>query len=436
MKRVACYVRVSHEEQVNHGISVDAQIEALTQYAKENHYKIVNIYSDAGISARKSYKNRPALLQMINDCQLGKIDLILICKLDRFFRSVPDYYAVMSQIGGVPWKAIHEDYETETSAGVFKVNIMLSVAQSEADRTSERIKKVFEYKKSKGEVCSGGVAFGYKIENKRWVKDKEAEPFVNAIFETYLTTLSNRKAQAKCIEMGHNISMDAIQKMLSSPAYYGEAPYVADTYITKEQHELIMKSKKRAVRTNKYDYVFSGLCYCGLCGCKMTASRAINKHLDGSEKHFVRYSCNNRKRYADNCYGASISEEKLENILIDTLDYEFSLYNMNKQYKLISSSNTDTQKKLNQNKARLNRLKDLYEMGDISIEDYKAKKESILKEISSLELQPIEKPKTLPENWKDTYKQLDRKHKNAFWISIINKIIVPERTANTVELRF
>ena len=64
MKRVACYVRVSSEEQKLHGYSVDSQITALEEYCIDNNYKVVGIYNDAGISAHKSYKKRPALLQL------------------------------------------------------------------------------------------------------------------------------------------------------------------------------------------------------------------------------------------------------------------------------------------------------------------------------------------------------------------------------------
>ena len=67
MKRVACYVRVSTEEQKKHGISVDSQIQALRDYSEEHGYNVIGVYNDAGISARKSYKKRPALLKLMKD---------------------------------------------------------------------------------------------------------------------------------------------------------------------------------------------------------------------------------------------------------------------------------------------------------------------------------------------------------------------------------
>ena len=76
-KRAAIYVRVSTAEQRDHGLSVDSQIDALQKYCRENGLEVAGIYNDAGISARKKYKARPALLQLIQDCKDHKIDIIL-----------------------------------------------------------------------------------------------------------------------------------------------------------------------------------------------------------------------------------------------------------------------------------------------------------------------------------------------------------------------
>lgn len=107
-KRVALYVRVSTQEQKKHGLSVDSQITALKEYCTKKKYTVVDVYSDAGISARKKYTKRPELLRLLGDCEQKKIDLILFTKLDRWFRSVADYYEVQSILEKVkvPWKAI------------------------------------------------------------------------------------------------------------------------------------------------------------------------------------------------------------------------------------------------------------------------------------------------------------------------------------------
>ena len=170
MKKVGLYVRVSTQEQKLHGISIENQLDALQKYCKEKGYIIVATYNDAGVSAHGSYKKRPALLQMIQDCQEKKIELLLFTRLDRFFRSVGDYYLVTSQMDKVPWKAIWEEYETETSDGQFRVNIMLSIAEAEAARTSEKIKSIMDYKRERGDHL-GTVPLGYRTENKKLAID-------------------------------------------------------------------------------------------------------------------------------------------------------------------------------------------------------------------------------------------------------------------------
>ena len=89
--RAALYIRVSTEEQAKHGLSLPEQRNALLKYAEINGMDVAGVYEDAGISARKPYKKRPALLRLLEDCSSGKIDVILFVKLDRWFRNVSGY---------------------------------------------------------------------------------------------------------------------------------------------------------------------------------------------------------------------------------------------------------------------------------------------------------------------------------------------------------
>ena len=146
MKQVFLYVRVSTEEQAMHGLSIEAQTAALESWARENGNKVVGVYTDAGISARKPASKRPALQRLLEDVRAGKGELVVFTKLDRWFRNISEYYKVQEVLErhNVDWKTIHEDYDTSSASGRLKINIMLSVAQDEADRTSERIKAAFD----------------------------------------------------------------------------------------------------------------------------------------------------------------------------------------------------------------------------------------------------------------------------------------------------
>ena len=181
MKRVALYMRVSTEEQALHGYSLPAQKDALHQYAKDHSMTVVGEYVDEGISGRKSASKRPALARMLRDVEAGKIDQILFIKLDRWFRSVKEYYRVQEVLdrNKVTWRTILEDYNTESADGILKVNIMLSVAQNEAERTGERIKFVLDNKVQKKQVvgkqpygyqCLKLISFRYNRGNRRWFR--------------------------------------------------------------------------------------------------------------------------------------------------------------------------------------------------------------------------------------------------------------------------
>ena len=92
--RVALLPRVSSDEQVATGYSLQAQEDALVKYAVEHNMKIVGIYRDEGCSARKPVLKRPVMLRLLEDVKAGKIDRILFTKIDRWFRNVEQYYSV------------------------------------------------------------------------------------------------------------------------------------------------------------------------------------------------------------------------------------------------------------------------------------------------------------------------------------------------------
>lgn len=190
MTKVALYIRVSTEEQALHGYSIEAQKESLREYCKKNEYKVIGEYVDEGISARKKFNKRKGFLRLLNDVEAHKFDLILFTKLDRWFRNIADYYKIQEILerNNVNWKTIYENYDTTTASGRLHINIMLSVAQDEADRTSERIKAVFKTKLAKGEAVYWATAIW--LENKKIVIDESAAAIVKDIYNYYINSKS------------------------------------------------------------------------------------------------------------------------------------------------------------------------------------------------------------------------------------------------------
>ena len=102
--RSALYIRVSGEEQKIKGLSLEAQQERLEAYAKERGWLVAGIYIDAAKTARKNMHKRAQFQKMMEAVKRDEIDVLLFCRLDRWFRSVADYYKVMEilepQTGG------------------------------------------------------------------------------------------------------------------------------------------------------------------------------------------------------------------------------------------------------------------------------------------------------------------------------------------------
>lgn len=432
MKRAALYVRVSTQEQKKHGLSVDSQITALQKYCDENNLDVVGIYNDAGISARKPYSKRPALIRLLEDCEHGKIDQILFTRLDRWFRSVSGYHEVQSRLDAcnVSWRTIWEDYQTETSDGIFKVNIMLSIAQAEADRTSEKIKSVNEYRRDNGWYV-GSAPTGYKIDGNYLVKDESMREAVEGLFNTYLATYSTSAARMEFIRIsGKQISLRQAKGMLINPSYTGDAHgSVCDPYITKDQHDEIMNIRASRVRKPKNPgtvYLFSGLCKCGECGgsCPAKTRRFRNTDKNGvvneGTSHF--YRCP-KKVYKYDCKGSMMSEHRIEAYLLSELDKLIGEYNV----RIEEQKKSNHAKEIENLKARLSRIKDLYEDGDITRDEYRTKRDAYNKSIA--ELEKIDSVAEygfveLPEDWKEMYNDLTPDNKRLFWRKTIKKIVL------------
>lgn len=436
--RAALYVRVSTQEQKEHGLSVDAQIKALTDFCKETGYRIVRIYDDAGFSARKSYKSRPALLELLADCEADKIDIVLFTKLDRWFRSVPDYYDVQKILDAhkVIWKAIWEDYSTETSADIFKVNIMLAVAQTEADRTSERIKSALDYKRARGDYV-GKAPTGYKVRKGKLCKDSASSKAIESIFKTYLSTLSTSSTIKVAAEYGLLFDNSHILKLLRNPAYCGKCRNgcACEGYITEEQYNFIQNQLKMRSYSHPHTgraYIFSSLIKCGYCGKSLSGSITRKTLVDGSiSTHYI-YKCTSKFQ----CPHIQITETRLEKYLLERLEDLIGKHNLSQEYDVSIQSDMDRglkhKKALNR---KLDRLKWLFSEGDISADEYKTKRDEIKSELSSINTD-VPKPITLPDDWKEVYESLDIVHKKVFWRSILKSIVVTNETKGNPEINF
>jgi site-specific DNA recombinase len=429
MKRAFLYLRVSTEEQKKHGLSVDTQLEALEKFCKENNYVVAGIYNDAGISAHVKYTKRKDLVRMIEDANRGAGDIILFTKLDRWFRSVDDYYDVMRQLpDGFPWKAIWEDYETETSAGRFKVNIMLSIAQAEAERTSERIRAVLDYKRAKGEYVGGNAPTGYlyDIESKTLIKDESTRKGMESFFSTYLQTGSRKLAIESAKKYGVNIPYGHFARVVKNPSYTGNIHgYTFEPYITEQEHYEIIKLVKKQFRSRTGTvYFFTGLLLCPYCN-----KRLVTTMVRTGKNEYKYYRCQSGVNHET----INLNEKKIEKNLLAILEKKLNTYNAQILKKSYAKESSAKIKKLEE---RLERIGIRFEDGDITVEEYKEKRNAIKSEIANLKIvKPEKNVIELPQEWKEIYNKLNDQNKQAFWRGIIDTIVMQKDYSCEINFR-
>ena len=438
LERIYGYVRVSTEEQALHGLSVKAQIATLQSWAETKHCKLIDIYIDAGISARKPASSRPELQRLLDDVRAGKVDLIVFTKLDRWFRNIAEYYKVQEVLEqhNAAWKTIQEDYDTKTASGRLKVNIMLSVAQDEADRTSERIKAVFEMKRQKLEPLTGNCPTGYKIEGKKIVKDPEKKAAVSAFFRKFLACGSVTVAQEYVLENhGLRIEYQLASKMLDSPAYYGvyyDMEGMTPPYITKEEFDKIQEMRRHPVRKTIKNrvYLFSGIAVCGECGFHLGGRTNVRNRvpLYNCPGHYIKRSgCQNK---------TNLSERKIETYIVESINEK--MRQLKSAYAQFGekSKQKDHKSEIAALRGKIVKLKELYLNDLITLEEYKEDKASMIDRINKLiELDgPRKRPNfekidsILTFGWQDLYFDLSKEEKREFWCVLIKEIrIYPDR---------
>lgn len=439
--RCAIYIRVSTEEQHLNGLSLPAQKKALTEFAEKNHYTIVGCYADEGISARKPMKHRQGLLCLLEDVKRDKIDMILVTKLDRWFRNIKDYNITeeILQAHHCHWKTIFENYDSSTANGQMVINIMLSVNQAECDRTSERIKAVLDYKRSIGEVTSGKCAcYGYKVENNRLVKDAAVSHIIDDAYDHYFSCYSIRstfyylKSKYGADAPSHN----KVDRLFKNETYAGKDKdnlNYCEPYITLEQFEKIRQvSVSKTYTSGSYEpYIFSSLIKCPWCGNNYTGYRKKQKLKNGGESIYIKYRCGN-KFGRHSC--AHFSEYKIEEYMLThvsaRLDQELATIEFNCQQHARQTNDSEALR------TEMDRLNILFQKGRITERYYDEQYELLEKKLSeadkSSKYASLENYRDIIRafsgNWQELYLQLDKSHKQAFWKSTIKDIQIDKET--------
>ncbi|WP_278626917.1 recombinase family protein [Thomasclavelia cocleata] len=428
------YARVSHDEQVKYGYSINAQLEALIEYCKINKLKIKGRYVDEGISAY-SVKKRKSLQKMIEEAENG--DIILFTKLDRFSRNVLDANNVLRDLNkkGVAIKAINEeDIDTTTADGKFMFDLRLSLAERERNKTSERINDVFKHKAMHSEIISGTIPFGYKKNNKKYEIDAETAEMVIDMFEYYNLCSSVSKTLRYYNEKypSQHLSYKIMRYRLSNEIYIGKHKY-NDTYcvgiIPQELFYSVQKKLINNIKERKANsvFLFTGLIICPHCGHKLTANRTTYKRKNDNG-HIEIYRCNKAIVNRDCSCRFTLNEKKIEKYLINNLKNIINNYRVELEKKSLKQK--DYTSEVTKIKKKMTKLKELYLEDLIQKNEYENDYKELnerLKKISSL---TVSKPTSKVKNFfnedgiKKMYEALSREDKRTFWNNIIESMII------------
>ena len=231
-KRCAVYCRVSSDERLDQSFnSIDAQRESglsfvMSQRA-EGWTPVQDTYEDPGYSGGNM--ERPGLKRLMADIKAGRIDMVVVYKIDRLSRSLADFAKMVEVFDKhqVSFSSVTQQINSATSTGRLMLNMLLSFAQFEREVTGERIRDRIAASKRKGMWMGGCVPLGYRVENRLLLIDPEEAETVNWIFDTYASTgsttqmVQQMKEQNLLTKTGRHFYKQSLYKILQNRVYLG-----------------------------------------------------------------------------------------------------------------------------------------------------------------------------------------------------------------------
>ena len=422
MKRAGCYIRVSTDRQAQEGDSIPAQRAALEDYIKKHpDMVLIDEYLDDGISGTR--EDRDEFQRMLSDVKAGKIDLILVTKMDRLHRSLRNFLNMQDVLDkhNANWLAIWEPmYDSSTPQGRMIINTMMNLAQFEAEQTGQRIRQVFDYKKAKHETVTGKMLPGYSISNKTIVKNDFA-PAVVDIFEHFKSNGVLRDTQ-RYMRTKYGLSKDirSVKHMLSSEKYLG-IWYGIDSFcepiISKQLFDDVQNLLRfSAKQSPKHTYIFSGLLICDVCGKRMVGCKKEGAHY---------YRC--RTHYSDGagcCNSKIMRESVMDKRMVEDIHSRIGDYIIEVEKQ--EEKPKDNRAKIASINDKISKLLDLYLDGILTKDEYISRKQDFERQLELLENKKSHDISGLKElqtyDLKGLYQTFSDEEKRMFWRGFIKEI--------------
>ena len=316
---IALYPRVSTQEQAEHGHSINEQIDRMKKYCDAMGWSVYKIYTDAGYSGGNT--ERPGLQSMITDVKAGKVDKVLVYKLDRLSRSQLDTLYLIEKIflaNNVDFVSMSENFDTSTPFGRAMIGILAVFAQLEREQIKERMKMGKYARAKKGKFHgSNNIPTGYDYDPQigEFITNDFEKMQVIECFQLAATGISPYKI-AKILDAKGFVRRSGpwndrnIRRTLRNKAYIGYQKYnnewfeshhehfVSDELFYKVQEILDNRSaqhEKLNRRVGKATTYLGGFLYCAHCGAKYCKSTSCPPKKSGGTYRYEKFMCYSRQ---------------------------------------------------------------------------------------------------------------------------------------------
>ena len=322
-KKVVAYIRVSTEEQAEHGYSIDVQKQVLEDYARGHDLDVIETF----VESQSAFKpGRSEFARMVELLKKSKsIGAVLVYKIDRISRNLHDYAMLVEEMGVEIISATEQLPSNAT--GRLMGDMQAAFSRYFSAQLSDRVSEAMAAKARKG-IYPSYAPTGYinNSETRTIEVDPKRADLVGQVFVKYDETDMTVKEvatwarkQGLTTRRGGKLSKSAVHKMLENPIYHGvirwgetTAPGIHEPLITKALFDRVqdkLHGRGKGRRANSQVFPFRGILTCGYCGCKITASRIKGR--------YIYYHCTNGR---GKCEQPHIRQEKLSDLLVSVVD--------------------------------------------------------------------------------------------------------------------
>jgi site-specific DNA recombinase len=349
--RCAIYTRKSTEEGLDQDFnSLDAQRESaeafINSQKNEGWVCLPDKYDDGGYTGGNM--DRPAVKRLLDDVEAGKIDCIIVYKVDRLSRSLLDFSRIIETLDrhNVSFVSVTQQFNTATSMGRLVLNVLLSFAQFEREIIAERTRDKMSAARRKGKWTGGRPMLGYDVDPKggRLLVNEDEAARARAIFDLYLEhqTLiptvreldrrgwTNKRWMTKKgrEQGGSRFTKNTLFGLLTNMIYVGKVNYRGQVYEGEhpaiisgdvwERAQVLLRRNGRngsSLVRNKNGAILRSLLYCGPCKAAM-----VHSHTTKRNKLYRYYVCTGAQKHGwDACPTKSVPAAEIERFVVDQI---------------------------------------------------------------------------------------------------------------------